>query len=282
MLTETERELTRKEYELFRRLIYEKSGIDLGDQKQQLVRARLGKRLRGSDFKSYGAYYEYVKNDASGDELSGLIDAISTNTTHLFREKQHFDFLSRNLEQQAQNQRRRLANDALRIWSAGCSSGDEPYSIAMTVDDALSTSRRDWKILATDISTKVLEQARAGIYEQHRLGTVPPPYRQRYFARASGDDRTHVQVKASLRGRITFAHFNLMMPTFPFRQGFNYIFCRNVMIYFDRQTQERLVAKYAAHLRPGGYLLIGHSESLNGIQHPLSYVQPTIYQKGGS
>ncbi len=276
-------DLTAEEYELFRRLIYEKSGINLGDQKQQLVRARLGKRLRKGNFKSYRAYYDYVAKDKSGNELCALIDAISTNTTHLFREKQHFEFLAQTLRAQLEDHKWRAANSGVRIWSAGCSTGDEPYSIAMTVDDVLY-ARRDvgWKILATDISTEVLDRARAGIYESHRLGTVPANLRQRYFVRVPGQDRRLVQVTPALRAQIAFARFNLMSERFPFRHGFDYIFCRNVMIYFDRPTQERLVARFAAHLRPGGYLLIGHSESLNSIQHSLSYTQPTIYQRTGS
>ncbi len=280
MLVEVERDLTPKEYELFRRLVYENSGINLGTQKQQLVRARLGKRLRALGLRSYREYYDYVCKDRSGAELCALLDAISTNTTHLFREKQHFDFLARTLKQQLEDARWRAANSILRIWSAGCSSGDEPYSIAMTVADTVGTSL-DWKILATDISTRMLERAKAGWYEVHRLGTVPPLMRQRYFTHPPGSDRTLVQVVPELRRRITFARLNLMDESFPFRHGFHYIFCRNVMIYFDRPTQESLVAKFAAHLRPGGYLLIGHSESLNSLKHTLRYVQPTIYQRAG-
>ena len=278
MLTEVDRELTPKDYELFRKLVYEQSGINLGDHKQQLVRARLGKRMRSGQFASYRAYYEYIKSDPSGAELGALLDAISTNTTHLFRERQHFDFLARTLRNWLDDRKWTAANTTLRIWSAGCSSGEEPYSIAMTVDDAVG-ERLDWKILATDISSRMLERARAGLYESHRLGTVPAVFRSRYFVHPAGRDRTVLQVSDALRRRITYARLNLMDERFPFRHGFHIIFCRNVMIYFDRPTQEKLVAKYATHLRPGGYLLIGHSESLNAIQHPLKYVQPTIYQR---
>lgn len=280
MLTTTERDLTPREYELFRQLVQEQTGINLGDQKQQLVRARLGKRLRAGRFASYRAYYDFVRDDPTGAELSGLIDAISTNTTHLFRERQHFEFLARTLRGQLGDRKWCAANRGLRIWSAGCSAGDEPYSIAMTVDD-VAGGRHEWKILATDISTKMIAQAQAGRYETQRLGTVPAQFRQRYFVRCENLDRTLVRVSPALRSRITFAHLNLMSERFPFRHGFHYIFCRNVMIYFARPTQQQLVTKLAAHLRPGGYLLIGHSESLNGVQHPLRYVQPTVYQKAG-
>lgn len=272
-------DLSAADYELFRVLVYEKTGINLGEQKQQLVRARLGKRLRAGKFKSYRAYYESVKADASGRELCALIDAISTNTTHLFRERQHFEFLTQTLRDWAGNRSWRAANDAVRIWSAGCSSGEEPYSLAMTLDDALSmTPGVDWKILATDISIRMLERARAGVYETHRLGTVPDAYRRRYLLPAE-EDRTASQIHPELRRRITFSRLNLITDRFPFRHGFHFIFCRNVMIYFDRPTQKTLVDKFTAQLRPGGYLVIGHSESLNAMEHSLGYVQPTIYQK---
>jgi len=280
VLTQTESSLTQEEYELFRRLIYEKTGISLGDRKQQLLRARLGKRLRGGEFRSYRAYYEYVRKDASGTELCQLIDAISTNTTHLFRERQHFDVLATTLQQQLTDRAWRAVNSTLRIWSAGCSSGDEPYSIAMVVDDVIGAQQgMDWKVLATDISTRMLDRARSGVYDLHRLGTVPDRFRRCFFRPVGPRERRAAQVIARLRERITFARFNLMSDHFPFRHGFHYIFCRNVMIYFDRPTQETLVAKFASHLRPGGYLLVGHSESLNGIRHGLQYVKPTIYQR---
>lgn len=278
---DVERDLTAAEYELFRRLVYEKSGISLGDQKQQLLRARLGKRLRAGNYRTYREYYDYVRNDASGAELCALIDAISTNTTHLFRERQHFDFLMHVVRDLLANHKWRATNRVLRVWSAGCSTGDEPYSIAMTLDDVIG-SQCDWKVLATDISTKVLAKARAGVYDAHRLGTVPGAYRARYFVHTEACAREQVQVNPTLRKRITFSRFNLMADHFPFRHGFQFIFCRNVMIYFDRPTQEGLVARFSRHLLPGGHLLIGHSESLNSIKHGLTYVQPTVYQQVGS
>jgi chemotaxis protein methyltransferase CheR len=279
VFADTVRDLSDAEYELFRGLIYEASGINLGAQKQQLVRARLGKRLRAGGFSSYSAYYEHVKKDASGGELAALLDAVSTNTTHLFRERQHFDFLGATLRRWVADAHWRATNSGLRIWSAGCSSGEEPYSLAMTVDDALQMHPGlDWRILATDISTRVLTFARAGVYQVHRVGTVPDSYRQRYLRRAGGDDEG-LEVAPELRRRIVFAHFNLMTERFPFRHGFHFIFCRNVMIYFDRPSQEALVRRFAAQLRPGGYLIIGHSESLHALQQPLEYVRPTIYVK---
>lgn len=273
------KDLTQDEYELFRRLVYAKSGINLGESKQQLVRARLGKRVREGRFSSFRAYYDHVEKDSSGEELQLLLDAISTNTTHLFREKRHFDVLHKIVSAWAQDRSWQRDNSTLRIWSAACSSGEEPHSIAMVVHDALRGSNLNAKILATDLSTKVLNRARLGLYDTHRVGSVPADYRSRYFRQVRHDGQICLELVPEIRGLITFSRFNLMTPTFPFRHGFHIVFCRNVMIYFDRPTQEGLVNRIVQHLHPGGYLMIGHSESLNGVRHPLDYVEPTIYRK---
>jgi chemotaxis protein methyltransferase CheR len=279
MLTDDVQELTRREYELFRDLIYQQSGINLGEQKMQLVRARLGKRLRSGGFRSYREYYEFVRSDTTGRELTHLIDAISTNTTHLFREQRHFDFLATMVKSWAvsESASRRMP---IRIWSAGCSSGEEPYSIAMTMADlAGRCPSLQFKILATDISTQMLDRAVRGTYPPDRLASVPPEFKRRFFDRVKEDGETAMRVRPGIQGLIHFARFNLMSEQYPFRNGFDFIFCRNVMIYFDRPTQEKLVASFTRVLRAGGYLLIGHSESLNNTSHALRYVMPTVYEK---
>jgi len=274
------KDLTRREYELFRKLVYEKSGINLGDQKISLVRARLGKRVRTGGFGSFRNYYRHVEQDTTGEELCVLLDAISTNTTHLFREIRHFNLLRELILKWVNDSGWRRGHDALRIWSAGCSSGEEPHSIVMLAHDALRRGPGvTLKILATDISTKMLARARLGRYELHRVGTVPPDLRRRYLRKVRTEGEGYLQLDPELLRLIKFARFNLMTPTFPFRQGFDVIFCRNVMIYFDRPTQQTLVNKFAAHLRPGGHLMIGHSESLSGVDHHLTYVEPTVYRK---
>lgn len=274
------RDLTKQEYELFRVLIYKESGINLGGEKLQLLRSRLGKRLREGGFPSFRAYYDHVLADETGAELSGLLDAISTNTTHLFREQSHFDFLATTIKQWVGDAGWRADNKALRIWSAGCSSGEEPYSIAMVAHDALRAHPNiQARILATDLSTRMLSRAQLGLFEPHRVGTVPGELRRRYLGRAQSEGHPVLQVTGDVRKLITFARFNLMTPSFPFRMGFHVIFCRNVMIYFDRETQTGLVGRYTTHLKSGGYLLIGHSESLNNIEHTLTYVAPTIYRR---
>lgn len=273
-------DLTAQDYELIRKLVYRNSGINLGTQKMQLVRARLGKLIRTGGHASFREYYRHVEQDTSGAALCTLLDAIATNTTHLFREIGHFDLLRDVVSGWAGDAAWRAGNPALRIWSAACSSGEEPYSIAMVAHAALQNRAGiDLKILATDLSTRVLQRAQAGVFEAHRVGTVPDEYKRRYLERVTQGDNPQVRVKEELRRTITFARLNLMDATFPFRHGFHVIFCRNVMIYFDRETQQTLVQKLARHLRPGGYLIIGHSESLSNIDHDLKYVQPTVYRQ---
>lgn len=273
-------ELSAADYERFRELIYRTSGIHLGDKKMQLVHGRLGKRMREGGFRSFHEYYKFVESDTSGQELCTLLDAISTNTTHLFREAGHFDFLRTLLHQWVEDGHWRAANKGLRIWSSACSSGDEPYSIAMTVREALAgRAAIDVKILATDISTRMLARASAGRFDPIRVGKVPAQMRSKYFQPVKTPEGAMLEVVPEIRRMITFTRFNLMEPTFPFRHGFNVIFCRNVMIYFDRPTIQSLVMKFSRHLRPDGHLLIGHAESLTGVTHQLEYVQPTIYRK---
>ena len=279
MITEVN-DLTQEDYELIRKLVYAKSGINLGDKKMQLVRARLSKRVRQGGFKSFREYYRHVEQDPTGEELCALLDAISTNTTHLFREIRHFNFLQEVISRWLGDKAWRSQHSTLRIWSAACSSGEEPHSIAMVAHDALQAYPGiELKILATDLSTQMLSRAKLGLYESHRVGTVPPQLKNRYLEQVQQNGQTYLQIVPELRRLITFTRFNLMTATFPFRHGIDVIFCRNVMIYFDRSTQNTLVNKLARQLLTGGYLMIGHSESLSGVNHPLSYVEPTVYRK---
>ena len=279
MLTEELQELSSDEYALFRDLVYRATGISLGPHKQQLVRNRLGQRMRAGGFTSYRAYYEFVRTQDSGHELTCLIDAISTNTTQLFRERQHFAFLAQVVSDWCAGPRPRPA--PLRIWSAGCSSGEEAYSIAMTIEDLRRRlPHLIYKLLATDISTRMLQQAGAGIYSHERLSHVPRAFLRRYFVHPAQDcDAPSMQVIPQLRAAIRFACLNLVRDAFPFENRFDVIFCRNVMIYFDNPTQQRLVANFHRLLNPGGYLLIGHAESLSTIHHDFTYVKPTTYQR---
>jgi len=278
-MTET-KELSREDYELIRRLVYAHSGINLGDQKMQLVQARLGKKVREGEFGSFREYYRHVEQDPTGEELCKLLDAISTNTTHLFREIRHFALLKQFITGFVNDRSWKAKHKTFRIWSAACSSGEEPHSIGMVAYDVLRNHPAiELKILATDLSTQMLSKAKLGLYDSHRVGTVPPDFRQRYLQKVMDNGQQCLQIIPELRRLITFSRFNLMSPTFPFKHGFDVVFCRNVMIYFDRQTQETLVNKIARHIHPGGYLMIGHSESLNAIQHPFQYIEPTVYRQ---
>ncbi len=267
-------EISEEEYELVRKLIYERAGINLGDNKHHLVQARLAKRIRLGKFNGFKEYFEYLKSDESGKEIANLIDVISTNTTYFFREPEHFEFLYNSVKQNILE--RWNKGYVVRIWSAACSSGQEPYSIAMVMRDLLSGfSGVSVKILATDIATSVLDKAKEGRYKTSELSRIAKKY-HKYLVKIDEDT---FEVGSVVKELITFAKLNLVHSQYPFKYGFDYVFCRNVMIYFDRSTQELVVNKMAGHIKPGGYLIVGHSESLNGIKHPLKYIKPTIYQK---
>ena len=275
------KDLTDKDFELFRKLIYEQSGISLNKTKKELLRTRLRARLTREGYKSYRDYYNFVSSDKSGEALIPLLDDISTNLTSFFREMNHFNFLNSVLPEWIE--RKGKARDtAFRVWSAGCSTGEEPYSIMFTLLAHLHTNMPPWdiKYLATDISTEVLKKAYLGIYPKEKTDGVPPDYFKAYFQKGEPvKNREMVRVRPDVRKYLTFKRFNLMNHLFPFKYQFDFIFCRNVMIYFDRPTQEVLVAKFHRHLKPGGYLFIGHSESLTGLKNDFKYIQPTIYQK---
>ena len=274
-------DLTEKDFDNFRKLIYQKSGISLNDTKKELLRTRLRGRLVREGYKSYSEYFEFVKKDKTGNSLVPLLDDISTNLTSFFREKNHFDYLNMIMPEWIARKERN-GDFVFRIWSAGCSTGEEPYSLIFTMLALLRGRARNWsiKFLATDLSTEVLKKAAGGSYPQAKTDGVPPEFYRAYFekdAPLKGVDM--VKIRQDIRSMIMFKRFNLMTTHYPFKQQFDYIFCRNVMIYFDKPTQETLVAKYYKYLKPGGYLFIGHSESLTGLQHDFKYILPTIYQK---
>ncbi len=273
-LTAMEYALSTEEYQRFRSLIYDKSGIALGDRKQSLVRSRLSKRLRDLQLSTFSEYYDFVMRDPNGEEFTRLLDLISTNKTDFFREPKHFDFLRDRVLPELAGEKR------IRIWSSACSTGEEPYTIAMTLfEHAQNPDRWDFRILASDLSARVLAKAAAGLYEEDRFRGVPQEILKRHFLRGRGDHLGQFKVKPHLTKIIQFRRLNLMDERFPIKTPLDVIFCRNVMIYFDRPTQERLVNKFHRYLKSGGYLLIGHSESLQWVNHPFVSLAPTIYRK---
>jgi len=270
-------ELSERDFWRISALVYEKCGINLHDGKKELVRARLNKRLREGHFKDFRTYYRFLTERDSGDELVRMLDSISTNLTSFFREKKHFDFLKEKVFPSYVEEKRKSRK--LRYWSAGCSSGEEPYSLAMWLLEYFSESLPfDIQILATDISSKALAIAQRGVYTSKRLANMPILIPSKYFQRGFGSQEGYFRVKESLRKLIEFRRFNLIAP-FPFREAFNVIFCRNVMIYFDKKTQQSLIDNLYDSLSHGGYLLVGHSESLMSIRHGFRYVMPSIYHK---
>jgi chemotaxis protein methyltransferase CheR len=268
-----------RDFQTISRLVYETCGIHLHMGKRELVRARLAKLLRQGRFDSFADYIHHVEQDTSGQELIQLIDAISTNLTSFFRENDHFVYLQNEYLSACLARKHEQRSYRLRVWSAGCSSGEEPYTIGIVLSEVLPSDRPwDVKILATDISTRVLGIAREGVYDEQKVKSVPKLLKQRYLHRQPGSTDRMYQVSDSLKDMILFRRLNLQEP-WPVKGPIDVIFCRNVMIYFDKQTQQRLIERFWEVLAPGGVLFTGHSESLTGIAHSFKYVQPTIYSK---
>lgn len=267
------------DFQNFSRYVYNKCGINLHEGKKELVKARLGKILRQRNFSSFRKYYNHVVNDKSGRELLLLLDALSTNLTYFFRESQHFDFLKARALPEIVKEKMPSRNNTIRFWSAGCSSGEEAYSIAIAASEILNHNEK-WhiKILATDLSTKVLAKAHTGIYEKGKIDIIPYELKRRYFQRGDNKWKGYCRVKEEVKKNITFQRLNLG-EDFRFTVPFDVIFCRNVMIYFDDFTKNTLIEKLFRNLSHGGYLFIGHAESLTSIKHPFKYIQPSIYQK---
>lgn len=263
--------LESKHFDAIKHLLYKICGIDLKPGKEALVHSRLTGRLRTLEMDDFDTYLDYVKSDTSRRELTMLVDAMTTNKTHFFREEAHFDYLCRDLLPQWKTQQH------LRIWCAGCSSGEEPYTLAIALREAWPhIDAADVRILATDISDTVLDDARAALYREDQISDVPTSLLQKYFTRTPAAHAPVYNIDPSVRHMVKFAALNLIAP-WPMQGPFDVIFCRNVMIYFDQETRERLIERYYKLLRPGGYFFIGHSESLTGLTHSFDYVQPAIY-----
>jgi chemotaxis protein methyltransferase CheR len=272
-----EAQLSRAELAQIVRLVYERSGITLHDGKRALIMARLQKRLHAGGFSSFSAYLRHVERDTTGAELTTLLDAIATNHTSFFREPQHFDLLRSRILPELLGR-----SEPVRIWSAACSTGEEPTTLAITLAEALPAHEfARARILASDLSTRALATAKAGVYSLERVSEIPPVLLRKYFERGMGAQDGLVRVAAALRSRIDYRQVNLM-DTSSVWESFDVIFCRNVMIYFDRAVQERVVAQLERRLAPGGYLFIAHSESLNGVAHSLRWVAPAMYRKVSS
>jgi chemotaxis protein methyltransferase CheR len=276
--SQTAARISDKEFDAIRRLVYAKFGINLTEQKKTLVVGRLQKVLRQRKFTNFKDYYEWLTNDQSGIALDELANRISTNHTFFYREKAHFEFFASTVLPEAVARHQAQGDSDLRIWCAGCSSGEEPYTLMMLMMEYLGPQFSKWNptLLATDISATALKKAMAGVYDADRVAQLPPNLRNKYFGKTK--EGTYL-VKDPVRKKIFYRRHNLMDQTFPFKKQFDAIFCRNVMIYFDRETRNTLVAKYHHHTVDGGYLFIGHSETLGRGETQYRYVMPAVYRK---
>jgi len=258
----------------FRQFIRERSGIALSAHKGALVSARVNKRMRALGIDDYRTYLRHVKQDETGEEVTYFLDAISTNVTSFFREPEHFDILKRVVVEWVDTGQKRF-----RFWSAACSTGEEPYTLAMVLSDALGGRGFDMKILATDISTRVLAHCKRGIYDKGKIETVPVALRRQYFQAYRENGKTFYQVRDTLKKLITFSRFNLANTPFPMKGPFDAVLCRNVMIYFDNEVRTKLLGEIYRLLKPGGYLMVGHAESLTGVRNDFRSVAPSVYIK---
>jgi len=255
-------------------LIYERSGIRLHDGKRELIKARLGKRMRFHGFPDLKTYCEFLRTNADEAEVTKVVDSLTTNFTHFLREEDHLKFLVSQAIPAACGSR----PARFKVWSAACASGEEPYSIAMYLAEHFPIADGwNWSILATDISTRALGEATRGIYEDRKLSPLPLNWKRDYFLRGKNAWEGYCRIKPELAERVVFRQINLLKP-YDFNDAFTVIFCRNVMIYFDRPTQEQLMNRLSHCLTPGGYLIVGHAESLTGLSVPLQRISPSIYR----
>ncbi len=270
--------ITSDEFNLLRSLVYERFGIHLSDEKRALLVGRLQTALPELGFCSFKEYYHYLITDNTNRGINDLINRISTNFSYFYRESTHFDFFSHSAFPELVKRLKEQKNRDIRIWTAGCSTGEEPYMLLMLMMEGLGLDYCNWNagLLATDISERVLEVANEAVYPMDRISRVPANLRERYFQSAGVG---FVAVKDNIRRELTLRRFNLMTRNFPFKKPFQMIFCRNVMIYFDEPTRKALVERFHRSLEPGGYLFIGHSETLGRDQRLYRYIMPACYQK---
>jgi len=265
------RPLAPQEFEQFRQLAYRTFGLDLKTGKEELVSARLRKLVRGGGFRSFQDYYRSIVQDRTGESLLAMIDALATNHTSFLREPDHFHFLRDEVLPQLG------IHEPIDVWSAACSTGEEVWTLGMVIREVLP--QRHVRISASDISNKALRFAQRAIYPLERCHGLSAAWLARYFT-ADGKPPAGYQIGSVLRALATFRRINLV-ESYAWPHPFPIIFCRNVMIYFDRQTQERVIAGLTKHLEPGGYLFVGHAESLTRVSHSLEYVKPAVYRKPG-
>lgn len=263
-----------RRYENLCRFIYEQCGIVLGQEKLTLVQGRLRKRASALGFPSINAYIDYIlTNNLNSGEYFNLIDSLTTNKTDFFRESNHFDFLVRIFPDVLRNH----PNQIIKVWSAGCSTGEEPYTIAIVLEELREKYNFDYEITATDISVKVLKIAKTAIYEAEKVEAIPKIVKRKYLLASKNKDSMLYRIVPKLRNKVKFLRINFL-ENISFEETFDFIFCRNVIIYFDKATQQSVVRKIGRNLAPKGYLFLGHSESVDVAVTGLRRLQSTVYQ----
>ncbi len=268
-------EMTEEEYHKLAQLIYKVSGISLKDSKQALLTSRLAGVLAQSGRKNFTEYYNSLVNDPSGAAVAALVDRITTNHTYFMREPAHFNYFRDTV---LPSLKKTVTDKDMRIWCAACSTGEEPYTLAMILDEFLDADKSRWdsQVLATDLSEKVLKDAARGVYAQERIEPLPSLWKQKYLKRLPDGSYEFVE---RIKKEVIYRRFNLIEPVYPFRKKFHVIFCRNVMIYFDSDTRASIINKLYDVTEPGGYLFIGHSEAIDRTKSRYKYIMPAVYQK---
>jgi chemotaxis protein methyltransferase CheR len=278
MVIPPETQLSPRAYAFLASLVHDRSRIQLGADRQSLVAGRLARRLRELGLTDYDAYCRLLESPAAEEEVERLIEMVATNHTHFFRESAHFDVLAREVLPRLAAERGAAA--PLAVWSAAASSGEEPYTLAIVLAEfAARHPGLPWRVHASDISRRMLDRCRAGIYEAEKVVLPDESLLRRHFLRGFGEREGYYRVRPELRGRVSVDRINLFQPAYPLQPGLDVIFCRNVMIYFDPASRQELLDRLAAMLAPGGYLFVGHAESLLGLRHQLQAAWPSVYRR---
>lgn len=268
--------LSKKDFNRLSEFIYENFGIKMPPAKHIMLQSRLQKRLRALQIPDFSEYVSYVFSKKGISEIIHMIDVVSTNKTDFYREAQHFDFLTNTILPELFDYNKQRF---VKCWSAGCSSGEEVYTLAIVLNEfARLHSGLDYSILGTDISTIVLQKAISAVYAEEKVAMIPLDIKKRYMLKSKDREKPTVRINKNLRQKVSFARLNFMDNSYNIADNFDIIFCRNVLIYFDRKTQENVINKLCRHLKKGGYFFLGHSESVTGLNVPLTQVKPTVFR----
>ncbi|NOQ24421.1 MAG: chemotaxis protein CheR [Bacteroidales bacterium] len=270
--------MTDDDFNRLSEFVFEQSGIKMPPVKKIMLQSRLQKRLRELKITCFKEYADYVfSKEGQRNEIIHMLDVVSTNKTDFYREPVHFDFL--NSQVLPEFIQKNKVNYNMKVWSAGCSSGEEPYTIAITLNEfKRSFQKFDYSIMATDISSQILQKAITAVYKEERIVNIPLEIKKKYFLKSKDKDQKTVRVISELRNKTKYQRLNFMSDVYNLTDTFDVIFCRNVLIYFNRETQEQVINKLCSKLKHGGYLFIGHSESILGMNLPLEQIKPTIFR----